>query len=197
MTSLLWVALLAQAYCVVYVIAAYSHLTHQGGALAPWRLRRVLLEAVGWVLRKARRLPATSRFTSNEAFFASLRLSVSSATEAQLLEKVQQVSAYLDDHRWAYPPSQRQNLRDLSVRAVQSVRLRDELLQARASVRAAAPTGWRAVLGLAPSEQDLDTIRKAYRRLRKGRHPDQGTNGTVIAELSRAMAEARKELNFV
>lgn len=199
MSELLWFVMLAQAYCVVYGIAAYSHLTLQGGALAPWKPWLVAKEALGWLLRRTRKLPVASRFTANNTFFASLRLSASNATEGQLMEKVRQVSDYMSAHRWAYPESQRQNLRDLTIRAVQFIRSRDALRGAQARTRQAASAlrSWRAVMGLASHEQDPDTVRKAYRKLRRGSHPDQGGCSDRMAELSRAMAEARKELNFV
>lgn len=57
---------------------------------------------------------------------------------------------------------------------------------------------WREVLGVNPYAYEgsfaLKKAEESYRRLAKERHPDAGGSVGVMAELNRAIAEARKEL---
>jgi hypothetical protein len=55
--------------------------------------------------------------------------------------------------------------------------------------------GWRQVMGLDATENDLAHVRAAYRRLAAERHPDRPTGShNGMAELNSAMAAAEREL---
>jgi len=58
----------------------------------------------------------------------------------------------------------------------------------------AAPKSWREVIGVPAGEQDLTTVRAAYRRRAQSAHPDRGGSHDEMATLTAAMRQAEQEL---
>lgn len=56
---------------------------------------------------------------------------------------------------------------------------------------------WRAELGVAANESDIARVKAAFRRKASEAHPDRGGSHEQMAAVNAAMAEARKELEFV
>lgn len=54
--------------------------------------------------------------------------------------------------------------------------------------------GWREVLGVDPTENDLAKVRERYRKLSAIHHPDKGGRADAMAELNWAWAQAQETL---
>ena len=57
-----------------------------------------------------------------------------------------------------------------------------------------SPLDWRKTLGVSPDEQDLNIIKRAYRKKASQAHPDKGGSEKEMAMLNAAMSLARKSL---
>ena len=202
MSNLFWVAIGVQAYTLAYLLAAVTVSRTRGGVLSPFNFLAIGQESVGAAVRLMNSRTTLTSYTSRESLFRMYGLDPATATEAQLLDAYRGANDYLLETRWAYPRSQREILSQLTVAAVEYVRLRDRIAEsARRSQTPGPPrkpaSTWRRVLGLSSAEKNPDVIRRAYRKLVSKAHPDKGGNASDMAALGTAMQEARDELNFV
>lgn len=66
----------------------------------------------------------------------------------------------------------------------------------KANGSVACDDGWRAVLGVAPDENRISVVKKAYRRKAWLYHPDRGGSNQSMARVNEAYREAKDELGF-
>lgn len=174
--------------------------------ISPWDARGVARELIGKTVRVLLRRPALPQ---RAGCFEVFDLYRSSSTYAEVEVAVGIWVERMRKHRWAYPLSQQQVLRQHATAALSYTITREiskQELQAewaaqeRAELDFAARLavrGWRAVLNLTNGECNATAVKKAYRTLVSAAHPDRGGSDAALAELNIAMAQAREELNFV
>lgn len=169
--------------------------------LSFWRLLR---ESAGIA---ARALCGRPTLYTEEDLLALGQLTRTSASAPQLETLVAQTQHYMHKHPVSYPQSQQDALLRLSADCAERIRWREDVQDLVQGIRqqhqAAAAywegtrqPKWRAVLGLAPGEQDPDIIRKAYRARARAAHPDRGGSNEEMARVNEAMARARDELGM-
>lgn len=163
---------------------------------------------LGAIVRKVCKLPG---FNYDTGAFGMLGLIASTATSDEVLLAGKKLLLQMQQHRLAYPPSQRACVMYLISQALWIVKIRDPMeqlfqqqqaaknqhdnqnRQQRTSVSASA---WRAILGINPKENDIKVVTKSFRKLAQSAHPDRGGSNERMSQLNWAMGQARQELSI-
>jgi hypothetical protein len=203
--------LILACYAFLYFRAAAIVARARDNAINPFQVKRVILECLGAVLRRAR---GYITFTTSMDWSRVLKLDPRTATFADVEAAGTRILRNMRQRRWCYPPSQRHVILRLMAQAfvyLEERRSREEWVrratewarksratgQQWAAAHRRPPSGWRSVLGLASEERDVAVIKKAYRTRALKAHPDRGGSDAEMAKLNTAFAQAREELEFV
>lgn len=200
--------ILVVLYLAAYALAMTIWFNATGEWLSAFRVDRVVQECVGAVSRWTMGAPALRHDADP---FDGLYCS-EAASERDVLSRLNLREECMNAAPWAWTTSQCRAHAILAQRAIEAcLAHRSKGLHAqqaaheRAYAHAArmrqegciSGAAWRAELGVAANESDIARVKAAFRRKASEAHPDRGGSHEQMAAVNAAMAEARKELEFV